>query len=74
MYEMYKSLLIGLLVVVLFGSCNKDWTSQLTSAQNRKPYFEPIPYGMNFIKQGSMNIGPSEQEVDHTDTKTKKET
>lgn len=71
MYEMYKSLLIGLLVVVLFGSCNKDWTSQLTSAQNRKPYFEPIPYGMNFIKQGSMNIGPSEQEVDHTDTKTK---
>ncbi|MBA4408260.1 MAG: SUMF1/EgtB/PvdO family nonheme iron enzyme [Bacteroidota bacterium] len=68
---MYKSLLIGLLVVVLFGSCNKDWTSQLTSAQNRKPYFEPIPYGMNFIKQGSMNIGPSEQEVDHTDTKTK---
>ncbi|HAQ19925.1 MAG TPA: gliding motility-associated lipoprotein [Prolixibacteraceae bacterium] len=68
---MYKSLLIGLFVVVLFGSCNKDWTSQLTSAQNRKPYFEPIPYGMNFIKQGSMNIGPSEEEVDRTNTKTK---
>jgi formylglycine-generating enzyme len=68
---MYKILLISLFATLLFGSCNRDWTSQLTSAQNRKPYFEPIPYGMNFIKQGSINIGPSEEEIDKSSTPVK---
>ena len=68
---MYRFLLIGLFATFLFSSCNRDWTSQLTSAQNRKPYFEPIPYGMNFIKQGSLNIGPSGEEVDHANTPVK---
>ena len=68
---MYKILLISLFATFLFGSCNRDWTSQLTSAQNRKPYYEPIPYGMNFIKQGSINIGPSDQEIDQSGTPVK---
>jgi formylglycine-generating enzyme required for sulfatase activity len=68
---MYKILIISLLATIVLGSCNRDWTSQLTSAQDRKPYFEPIPYGMNFIKQGSINIGPSEQEADHAATPVK---
>lgn len=68
---MYKILLICLITSFLFSSCHRDWTSQLTSAQNRKPYFEPIPYGMNFIKQGSINIGPSEEEVDRSNTPVK---
>lgn len=61
---MYRILLIGLVASFLLGSCNRDWTSQLTSKQNRKPFFEPIPFGMKFIKQGSINIGSSEEEVD----------
>lgn len=68
---MFKFLFIGLFFVLFFGSCNRDWTSQLTSKQNRKPFFEPIPYGMNFIKQGSINIGPSEEEVDRSNSKVK---
>lgn len=68
---MYRFLLISLFAILLFGSCNREWTSQLTSAQNRKPYFEPIPYGMNFVKQGSMNIGPSDQEADNANTPVK---
>ncbi len=68
---MYKILLITLVSTLLLGSCSRDWTSQLTSAQDRKPYFEPIPYGMNFIKQGSINIGPSEQEIDNASTPVK---
>lgn len=69
--NMYKTLFIGLFVLILLSSCNKDWKSQLTSAQNRKPYFEPIPYGMKFIKQGSLNIGPSDQEVDRANVPVK---
>ncbi len=68
---MYKILLISLFSAFLFGSCSRDWTSQLTSAQNRKPYFEPIPHGMNFIKQGSFNMGPSEEQPDHSNTPVK---
>ena len=68
---MYRILLICLLASVILGSCNRDWTSQLTSKQNRKPYFEPIPYGMKFIKQGSINIGSSEEEVDKANTLVK---
>lgn len=68
---MYKILLIGLFASVVLSSCHRDWMSQLTSAQDRKPYFEPIPYGMNFIKQGSLNIGPSEQIVDRAETPVK---
>jgi len=68
---MSRILFISLLSIILFGSCSRDWTSQLTSKQNRKPYFEPIPFGMNFIKQGSINIGPSEQEVDQSNTPVK---
>lgn len=68
---MYKFLLISFLAIFLFGSCNRDWTSQLSSNQNRKPYFEPIPYGMTFIKQGSFNLGPSEEEIDGQSTPIK---
>lgn len=68
---MYKILLISLFATLLLGSCNRDWTSQLTSKQNRKPYFEPIPFGMNFIKQGSINIGSSEEETDRANTPVK---
>lgn len=68
---MYKILLISLLTTFLFSSCNRDWTSQLTSKQSRKPYFEPIPYGMNFIKQGSFSFGPSGQDIDQSNTPTK---
>jgi len=68
---MYRILLFSLIASILLGSCNRDWTSQLTSKQNRKPYFEPIPYGMNFIKQGSINIGASDEEVDKANTGVK---
>lgn len=69
---MYRALLIGIFSVFLLTSCHRDWMSQLTSAQNRKPYFEPIPYGMNFIKQGSLSIGPSDQAADQALTPVKR--
>ncbi len=68
---MHKILLISLFASILLSSCDRDWVSQLTSAQDRKPYFEPIPYGMKFIKQGSINIGPSEEQTDLASTPVK---
>ncbi|MDP3434732.1 MAG: SUMF1/EgtB/PvdO family nonheme iron enzyme [Bacteroidota bacterium] len=68
---MYKILFIGLFMLALLGSCKRFGSGELSGALNRKPYYEPIPYGMNFIKQGSINIGPSDQEVDHANTPVK---
>lgn len=68
---MYKTLLIGLSALVILASCNKGGDGQLTNAQNRKPFYEPIPYGMKFIKQGSFNIGPSDQSIDQSNTPVK---
>jgi formylglycine-generating enzyme required for sulfatase activity len=68
---MYKTLLIGLLFLAVLSSCNKGGQGELTNGQRRKPYYEPIPYGMKFIKQGSFNIGPSDQEVNQANTPVK---
>ena len=68
---MYKILLICLFFTFLFSSCSHEMKSQLTGTLSRKPYYEPIPYGMNFIKQGSINIGLSDQEVDNAGTPVK---
>lgn len=68
---MNRILVIAVISLVVLSSCHRDWTSQLTSAQNRKPYFEPIPFGMNFIKQGSINIGPQEEQADRSGTPIK---
>ena len=62
---------IGLFLMAVLGSCKKDGQGQLTGTQSRKPYYEPIPYGMKFVKQGSFNIGPSDQEIDQLNTPVK---
>ncbi len=68
---MQKILFICLFALLLLGSCSKDWTTKLTSLQDRKPFFEPIPFGMHFISQGNINIGPAEDEQDKSSTPTK---
>lgn len=69
---MYKILFIGLFILATLSSCNKFGPGGgLIGAQNRKPFYEPIPFGMKFIKQGSLNIGPADQEVDNSNTPMK---
>jgi sulfatase modifying factor 1 len=68
---MYKILFIGLFILVILSACNKYGPDAFTGVLNRKPFYEPIPFGMKFIKQGSLNIGPSDQEVDQANTPVK---
>lgn len=68
---MYRILLISLVCLIVFGSCRQDMSRVFSGDQNRKPYFEPIPFGMTFIKQGSLNIGPSEEQADNSGTSVK---
>jgi formylglycine-generating enzyme required for sulfatase activity len=68
---MIRFLFIVVILAIGLNSCKKYTSGQLTGATNRKPYYEPIPYGMAFVKQGSINIGPTDQEVDGSSTLSK---
>ena len=59
---MKKILAISLLLAI-FSSCGKYYSGELTGVQGRSKYFEPHPFGMVFVPQGSFNLGPSDQDV-----------
>lgn len=59
---MKRIIVIGLLIA-LFSSCGEYYSGELTGVPGRKKYFEPEPFGMVFIPQGSYNVGPSDQDV-----------
>ena len=59
---MKKLLAFGLLVA-MFSSCGKYYGGELVGVPGRKKYFEPDPFGMQFVPQGSYNVGPSDQDV-----------
>lgn len=59
---MKKLLAFGLLLA-MFSSCGKYYGGELTGVPGRKKYFEPDPFGMQFVPQGSYNVGPSDQDV-----------
>jgi gliding motility-associated lipoprotein GldK len=48
---------------LIIGGCGKNSSGELIGVQGRDKYFEPEPYGMVFIPQGSFNMGPSDQDV-----------
>jgi len=52
--------LIGSLI--LFNGCMTN-NGELIGVQNREAWYEPQPYGMLFIQQGSYNMGPNDQDV-----------
>lgn len=52
------------LAVLLLVSCKDDKiTSELEGSRSR-PWFEPIPHGMAFVKQGSFRMGTSDEQPD----------
>jgi sulfatase modifying factor 1 len=59
---MKKIIVIGILFV-FFSSCGDYYSGELTGVPGRKKYFEPVPFGIEFITQGSYNAGPSDQDV-----------
>ena len=51
-----------LLFFILYG-CGSRTSGELTGVMGRSKYFEPEPYGMQYIPLGSLTIGPSDQDV-----------
>ncbi len=58
-----KRILTITVILSILTSCNNYNSGELTGVPGRGRYFEPEPYGMVFIPQGSFNMGPSDQDV-----------
>jgi formylglycine-generating enzyme required for sulfatase activity len=51
------------LAVLIISSCSNFKSGELTGVSNRPKYFEPDPFGMVFIPQGSFTMGTNDQDV-----------
>lgn len=61
-----KRVLIAIAILTIISSCGGGSTGadgELVGVNQRKKYFEPEPYGMVYVKQGSFNMGPSDQDA-----------
>ena len=50
-------------ILLLISSCSNYKSGELTGVPGRSKYFEPDPYGMVFIPQGSFTMGQNDQDV-----------
>src|SRR5690554_7411787 len=62
------SFTIVLISVISFTSCNPSGNGELVGVQNRPKWRETQPYGMVYVRRGSFNIGPSDQDPAMTGT------
>ncbi len=53
--------------IILFSGC-ESFTGELTGVPNREIWYEPQPFGMVFIRQGSYNMGLNDQDVPNSMT------
>ncbi|MDA3928192.1 MAG: SUMF1/EgtB/PvdO family nonheme iron enzyme [Prolixibacteraceae bacterium] len=60
----YK-LIIWLLAIIMMASCSQQSGESgelVGSSQSSGSWFEPVPFGMQFIRRGSIRIGPSDED------------
>jgi gliding motility-associated lipoprotein GldK len=57
-------LIISLLVILMITSCSQQSESgELIGSGNQKgSWFEPVPFGMTFVRRGSIRVGPSDED------------
>lgn len=67
-----KNIFVFAALLVILSSCGGSGNGELVGVSRGSSFFEPTPYGMIFIPQGSFNMGQNEQDVTHAmDAQTK---
>ncbi|MCQ2227957.1 MAG: SUMF1/EgtB/PvdO family nonheme iron enzyme [Bacteroidales bacterium] len=61
-----KNIFVFAFALLLLSSCGGTGSGELVGVSRNANFFEPNPYGMLFIAQGSFNMGQNEQDVAHT--------
>jgi len=58
----YK-LIISLLIIVMIASCTQSGESgELIGTGKKGSWFEPVPFGMTFVRRGSIRVGLSDED------------
>lgn len=60
---MKKVLALSVIVITILTGCGKSVNGELTGVPRGGSFYEPDPYGMLFIQQGSFNMGPNDQDI-----------
>jgi len=62
----FSKVLVAVCTVLLIASCGKQDNGQLVGVLDRPSWKGINPYGMVYIPSGTLHIGPSDQDVNHT--------
>jgi len=64
---MKKSWYLYLFAVFILASCSNSNSGELVGTRpNSKPFYQPQPYGMVFIPQGSFTMGAGAEDITHS--------
>jgi len=59
-----KRLVLYLIVVAFLASCSNSGNGELVGTRKKsKPFYQPDPYGMVFIPQGSYTMGAADEDI-----------
>ncbi len=62
-----KKLVLYIVVVLFLGSCSNSGNGELVGTRKKsKPFYQPDPYGMVFVPQGSYVMGASAEDISHS--------
>ena len=62
-----KRLILYMLVILFFASCGNTGNGELVGTRKKsKPFYQPDPYGMVFIPQGSYTMGAADEDLTHS--------
>ena len=62
MKKIFLFCIILAMIIVLTSCGGSSLNGELVGVDGRKKWYEPDPYGMVFVPQGSFNMGPSDQD------------
>ena len=57
-----KRVLLYLAALILLGSCGSSGNGELIGVQERKPFYQPMPFGMSYIPLGSYTMGVGDED------------
>ncbi|NOX86921.1 MAG: SUMF1/EgtB/PvdO family nonheme iron enzyme [Chlorobi bacterium] len=61
-----KKLVLYIVVVFFLSSCSNSGNGELVGTRKKsKPFYQPDPYGMVFVPQGSYVMGASSEDISH---------
>lgn len=63
MIPMTRDVAFGAVALMLITGCSGTTGGELVGVERNAQFYEPDPYGMVFVPQGSFNMGQNEQDV-----------